>query len=414
MTLSVSDARIDPLFGGTLFVLNNAGVIADLNESAYSGIIGLVGGGGNDTLRGNANNNHIWGGSGGNDALNGGSGHDTFYFGHGDSHDTLLASSSNQLDTVNFYNVSPDEMSFSQSGYDLITTLNTGETLTLAGWYAPTNVNSRIANATFATNTAHHLNFQFDYRYDTTGFFTTNSTARTDLTAAANFWSAFITDDFPNLSAGANISVFSPTDPMNDNAEINTNYDSAIDDIVVFPGGAAASRVGGNFLGLGGPGSYYSVPSDSPLISRYGNPTAFEPWAGMISINMQPVYSDGSPTAWYFDATPDTAGDVPHNSVDLISVEIHEIGHILGICAGVPAFDAHMSRTGGQYYFTGPNAVSLFGGPVPFFDSSHPDGSRLGVFSSVMSYNDSRPGYERLTPTSLDKAILKDLGYHIS
>ena len=108
---------------------------------------------------------------------------------------------------------------------------------------------------------------------------------------------------------------------------------------------------------------------------------------------------------------------------DLLDFLAHEIGHVLGAWNGDPetigGYAAYTDVTAGTW--TGPNVVSLHGGPAPFQDDADPhawiDGERdpnasefdfhhSGVCSSIMAYCNRQPA----VPHAIDFAFLADLG----
>ena len=63
------------------------------------------------------------------------------------------------------------------------------------------------------------FNIEFDYRFDTNGFF--NSTVRSALEEAARIWESHIEDEFPNFSAGQALSVRNPQTGQLESVTIN-------------------------------------------------------------------------------------------------------------------------------------------------------------------------------------------------
>lgn len=118
--------------------------------TSNNGIIGLVGGLGNDNLKGNANHNQIWGGNGGNDTLTSGTGGSIFWFGKNDGYDVISATNYNSASSIYFYNASLGACSFAQSGEDLLVNAGGSGTLNVKGWYSSANASTRIMHATFA------------------------------------------------------------------------------------------------------------------------------------------------------------------------------------------------------------------------------------------------------------------------
>ncbi|UZQ55583.1 pre-peptidase C-terminal domain-containing protein [Trichothermofontia sichuanensis B231] len=230
------------------------------------------------------------------------------------------------------------------------------------------------------------FNIQFDYRFDTNGFFS-NPARRAALEAAADIWEAIIRDEFADVPAGTNLYVRNPqTDTM--------QYVTAgtIDDVLVFVGSRYIDGPFGTSAD-GGPSATY--PSDSNLESRW-NGSDFEPWTGSLSFD--------TGDSWFFDSTPTTANDIPFNTIDFISVAVHELGHVLGFADGINAFRGQMS--GG--YFNGPIARSVYGGPVPM------QGSHISPTAGTHAMTPSGMAGTRTLPTSLDRAILDDIGYTVN
>ena len=110
----------------------------------------------------------------------------------------------------------------------------------------------------------------------------------------------------------------------------------------------------------------------------------------------------------------------------LFRTMVHEIGHVLGAWLG--------EATGGQFVafadpatgtWTGPNVVTVHGGPAPFQDNDDThgwhDGERSpdaynfdyahsGVCASVMAYCGQSAGIPAFKPAEIDFAFLADLG----
>ena len=149
---------------------------------------------------------------------------------------------------------------------------------------------------------------------------------------------------------------------------------------------------------------------------RWNSTTNFEPWVGSITFDTSPTYSNGSSLDWFFDPTPSDASDVASAGAgkeDLLTVAIHEIGHVLGIVGGgtVNAFDRWVSGS----YFTGPAAKAANQGrSVLLIDDTHPDGYRGGFNQEVvMAYGGYSSVGHRVTPSSIDLGMLSDIGYQI-
>jgi len=255
----------------------------------------------------------------------------------------------------------------------------------------------------------HRFSIELDYRYDTAGFFDPgmHPERRPVLEAAAALWSRAIRDDFPPVPAGTRLRLRNPED--RDTYVWVDGIEHDIDDVIVFVGTSAAiSPAYGRSSPAGTADS-----TDSALLSSLADRVdgdTFEPWAGSVSF---------FPTAsWFFDATPETADDIPHDQYDFLSFAVHELGHVLGFTTEAAAYMRYISAPdgggdGGSVTFTGPIAEMTYGAPVPFeMDDVH---LRAGTESQGMKalMNRAITNGTRESPTRLDEAILRDLGYEI-
>jgi Ca2+-binding RTX toxin-like protein len=234
------------------------------------------------------------------------------------------------------------------------------------------------------------FDIRFDYRFDTSGFFT-DTVRRDALEEAALIWESLIGDEFDDVAVGT---TFSIVDPSDSSRRETITLDAPIDDLLIFVG---AESLGGP-LGRGGPTGYDAAGDifAARVSSNFrdsGPITNFEPWAGVITFE---------PTAtWNFDI----AGPVDGMS-DFISIALHEIGHVLGI--GTQIFDV----IGAGAIFDGPNALGVNGGiGIPLeSDLNHV----LEGFSGDTVLMDPTPsGGSRNLPSSIDLALLADMGYEI-
>lgn len=130
----------------------------------------------------------------------------------------------------------------------------------------------------------------------------------------------------------------------------------------------------------------------------------------------------------FLDASPDTADDIPIDRADGLSVLLHEIGHALGMIGfydeanGVfffgsnSPFDVRLQFEPDGLRFSGPNSISVFGGPVPLTrgnythygnSNARPEGGDplTGLMNGVVFHN----GF-RYPISDLDLAILADVG----
>ena len=231
------------------------------------------------------------------------------------------------------------------------------------------------------------FSIEFDYRFDTDGFF--DATARAALEEAGRIWENLIQDEFPNFSAGQTLNVQNPQSGQFQQVTINQE----IDDLLIFVG----TRNLGGALGSAGPTA--PAPGDENQLRVSGDfrgqgpTTDFEPSSGTLTFD--PLAN------WNFNI----AGPV-EGQPDFITVALHEIGHILGFSTS-PTFDAFVS--GGR--FGGPNALAANGGQsIPLTADGHVEEGFMN--DSVLLDPISTSGVRTL-PSNIDLAILADIGYEI-
>lgn len=375
----------------------------------------LVGGNTRDVLDGGAGADMLWGGSAGEDTLIGGAGVDTFFW--GSNRGTTRISDAENAETVFLYDLRPEDLSVVHTGSDLQLSSTEGAVLVLNNAYdlaVGGGLKFRFADGSLRTlsnsgswNSISPSNFSicFDYRFDTSGFFRDQPERQAILEQAAQEWGQHIQDEFEDVPAGTMLNVSNPVT----GADELFASSSVIDDLLVFVGAADIDNPA-----HGGPSAYYTVGSS--LDQRWNSTSNFEPWVGSITFDTRPAYSDGSSLNWFFDPTPADASDVASAGAgkeDLLSVAIHEIGHVLGIVGGggVPAF----SRWCSDSYFVGSSAVAANGGrSVLLIDGTHPDGYHGGFGQEVaMAYGGYTTVGHRVTPSTIDLGLLSDIGYMI-
>ncbi|MEZ5892050.1 MAG: calcium-binding protein [Parvularculaceae bacterium] len=109
-------------------------------------------------------------------------------------------------------------------------------------------------------------------------------------------------------------------------------------------------------------------------------------------------------------------GNVPYSKYDLFTVLLHEIAHGLGFLSFDPAapgasittYDEQVIQSAGQYFFTGANAVSIYGSNVPLdVEPSHLKDSLLDVMRPALENGN------RIILSALDVAMLADIGLRI-
>ena len=257
------------------------------------------------------------------------------------------------------------------------------------------------------------ITIDFDYRFDSSGFF--NDPARQEvLQLAANTLGSRLNDSLSAIvPAGANTwdaqfnapGTGAPTSLPNLTVPANT--------IVIFVG--ARNLPSGGELGEGGPGGLTANGSQdwlntvaargqSGALGAAPTQTDFGPWGGSIVFD--------STVNWYFGQ--DTSG-LGFNQDDFLSVAEHEISHTLGFGTA----SSWTNLVSGNL-FTGAASRAQFGGNVPTDASGAAaahwaDNTRdLGTAGLPRACMDPiLPTGTRATFTPLDFAGLQDLGWQV-
>ncbi|MEM7542151.1 MAG: PEP-CTERM sorting domain-containing protein [Pseudomonadota bacterium] len=259
------------------------------------------------------------------------------------------------------------------------------------------------------------LTIEFDYTYDTRGFFTDEITGapiqnrRAILEAAGSVFSSF-TDNLSAINPGAGDSwQVTITHPSLDGAPVTlVNEIIPADTLRIFVGG---SPLGPGVLGFAGSGGQLSATGSSAFVDAVNTrgqgvtsgatATDTAPWGGYIWFN--------SFHNWYFDIDP--IGLTTGNP-DFLTTATHEIAHILGIGDS----DAWAALVNNNQFF-GSASMSLHGGPVDLdpFNSHWAEGT-LSVVDGIVQetlLDPSTPAGERQLMTALDFAALQDIGWEV-
>ena len=201
------------------------------------------------------------------------------------------------------------------------------------------------------------VDLEFDYRYDTTGFFAAGSEARESLLAAGDFYESNLNDTLTAIASYGGNHFNAVVRRPDSGVEVTINdFDVQDSKVYVFVG---ARNLGGSTLGLGGPcgwsGSYVS-PSWIDNVRTRGQGSVddvigdtaidYAPWGGSIALDID--------SAWHDDPTRNPSG----SNNDLYSTLVHELGHVLGI--GISDSWYNLINAGNQ--FTGAASVAEYGG----------------------------------------------------
>lgn len=190
-----------------------------------------------------------------------------------------------------------------------------------------------------STSAFANIDIQFDYSYDSSGFF--NSSNRLTLDAAASVFETRLADQLTGIqSAGVNnfqTLIYNPSDLSQ---TVTLPQQSLAENVIrIYVGG---DTLGGLSIGAGGPGGFscsglggFCNNAASRGQSNTSGPSAsdFGPWGGMIS------FDNTSP--WYFGLD---AKGLSGSQYDFYTVAVHEIAHVLGFGIS-PSFETLVSGT---------------------------------------------------------------------
>ena len=262
---------------------------------------------------------------------------------------------------------------------------------------------SRISSAqvTGASGTTGNLSIEFDYRFDTSNFFTPER--RRALEAAAEIVVGRLGDSLDGFtSLGNNIFTANLINPSTGQQITVPNFGVDRNEFIVFVG---ARNLDGGTLAESGPGGG-SANADFFQIARargqIGVPqTDFAPWGGGISFDDQ--------VNWHFDFT--STDQLENGENDFVSVAVHELLHVMGVTISTESYARFVSGN----VFNGPRAraeYDLSGSPPLAPDNSHlregtMDGGQEAALDPTINQG------TRKLPTELDFAILEDIGWEI-
>lgn len=261
------------------------------------------------------------------------------------------------------------------------------------------------------------IQIEFDYRYDTHGFFTDLITGaaiqnrRARLEQAASFYSGF-TDKLSAIhSESGNSWSVNIGHPSRLGSSVTlTDIAIAEDSIRVFVGGSTSSAgvlgFAGTGWGLTSTGSQAfqnDVETRGQQNTTGQNASDYGVWGGSIWFN--DVHN------WYFgkEKTGLTLGHP-----DFLTTATHELGHILGYGEA----DSWAALINGNNLFEGQVSTAIAGEQVAIdqFGSHWGEGvlsERMGVLQETMM-DPSTPFGQRQLPTKLDYAGFEDIGWEVT
>jgi hypothetical protein len=197
-----------------------------------------------------------------------------------------------------------------------------------------------------------------------------------------------------------------------------TGLDVAAPGLTSLPAGAIKLYVGSRPLGLpdvanavAGFGSATGSAAFTTAIAARGQAgalttpkTDYGPWGGSIAFDID--------TPWHLGLS---AGTLTANKMDLLTLAVHEIAHLLGFSTGNPSYAARVSA---ESRFTGPRAVAANNNVAPPVNGSHWANvtSKVGPAgpAQLAVMNPAVPTGVRRRLTLIDWAALDDIGWDLA
>jgi len=281
---------------------------------------------------------------------------------------------------------------------------------------APTLATLLLPALLFAGIEARAVSIQFDYRFDSQGFFSTATAdglqARSTLEEAADTYARYVDSLAPITPGGGDTWSTGFLNPGG-SGFVNVN-DLAVpaDTLVVFVGarplvGALGFAFGGGVSSATGSAAFLdALETRGQAGALLPIPNDHGVWGGSITFN--------SAAPWNLD--PSTLPGPSQN--DFLTTAIHEIGHIFGF-GSAPSFAAQVVDDDGDpgtpLVFVGDAASAAYGGPVPLgpFGGHFAEGvsSFVDGIPQETLMDPTTPAGVRQLATDLDHAVWQDIGW---
>lgn len=254
------------------------------------------------------------------------------------------------------------------------------------------------------------LMFEFDYRFDSLGFFD-DPARREALEAAGRMVNRYVDNLEAIIPSGNNTWMSFLSKPDGSGTEFFGNETIPQDVIVFYPAGRPlpgllAQAIDLAPVGQGDPAWEDTVAYRGQAGAEANPATDVGPAGGTISFN-----NNLAEVPWHFDLT---TNGLAANEFDFITVAAHEIAHVLGI--GTARSWVHQTNANGQ--FTGPQAVHVGSPTNPTLQLDPSEGHWQKGTKSIWNGKTQEalfaPGIfpgKRAFLTTLDRAALRDLGW---
>ncbi|MFO0797800.1 MAG: FG-GAP-like repeat-containing protein [Gemmataceae bacterium] len=238
------------------------------------------------------------------------------------------------------------------------------------------------------------VNVVVDYSFDSSGFFA-DATRRAVVEQAAADLGARLDTPLAAVDPSGNSWTEIFTNPATGGSGRVSNAALPANTLVVYVG---ARELGGTTIGSGGPGTFSASGSSAfRTLLNTRAPNGSTAWGGSVAFDTS--------TNWYFGTS---AAGVGRTQTDFYSVAVHEIGHVLGIGTS-SRWTAQVSGS----TFVGPNAVAVYGGPVPLAAGGSHWRDGVTVNGQPASLDPTTTTGTRIPFSALDFAALEDLGWTV-